>query len=80
MLCLALCVPCSTSQSLPLADKRIHSGRVDPQAAAAVAAGAIARVPGPGGRQQRQSAARFWLSFFGVIGIDVNRCVTARGG
>ena len=73
-------MPFSTSQSLPLADKRIHSGRVDPQAAAAVAAGAIARVPGPGGRQQRQSAARFWLSFFGVIGIDVNRCVTARGG
>ena len=66
----ALCAPRSTSQSLPLADKRIHSGRVDPQAAAAVAAGAIARVPGPGGRQQRQSAACFRLSFFEcVIGM-----------
>ena len=76
----ALCAPRSTSQSRPLADKRIHSGRVDPQAAAAVAAGTIVRVPGPGGRQQRQSAARFRLSFFGVIGMHVNRCVTARGG
>jgi hypothetical protein len=53
-LCLALCVPCSTPQSLPLADKRINSGRVDPQAAAAAAAGAIARIPGPGGRQQHR--------------------------
>ena len=47
----------------PLADKRIHSGRVDPQAAASAPAGAIARVPGPGGLQQRQSAAL-------VVGCD----------
>ena len=79
-LCLALCTPCSTSQSLPLADKRIYSGRVDAQAAAAAAAGAIARVLGPCGRQQRRSAACFRLSFFGCDRHGVNRCVTALGG
>ena len=79
-LCLALCMPCSTSQSLPLADKRIYSGRVDAQAAAAAAAGAIARVLGPCGRQQRRSAACFRLSFFGCDRHGVNRCVTAFGG
>ena len=52
-LSLALCVPYSTSQSRPLADKRIRSGRVDPQAAAEAAAGAIARASGSGGRLQR---------------------------
>ena len=79
-LCLALCTPCSTSQSLPLADKRIYSGRVDAQAAAAAAAGAIARVLGPCGRQQRRPAACFRLSFFGCDRHGVNRCVTAFGG
>jgi len=52
-LCLALCVLCRRLQSRPPANQRIHSGRVDPQAAAAAAAGTLARVSGPGARQQR---------------------------
>ena len=52
-LCLALCVLCRRLQSRPPANQRIHSGRVDPQAAAAAAAGTLARVSRPGARQQR---------------------------
>ena len=82
-LSLALCAPCSTSQSRPPADKRIHSGRIHPQAAAAASAATIMRVLGPSGRRQYLGSddqkRNVFVVIFGCDRHSVNRRVTASG-
>ena len=79
-LSLALCVLCRCLQSGPLADQRIYSGPTEPQAAGVAVVAAIARVPGPRGRQQRGSASNVFVIIFGCDRPGVNMCVTRHGG